>query len=271
MDYRVYGPGEGLSRYIKCYWTLQGDESPAAPARERIFPDGCMEWIFQYGDLFTKHTAGGTVLQPRSFVHGQLKRYIEISPTGRTGVFSVRFRPHGLRPFIGRDAGGLAGEMVPTHTLWGEAGAGLERSVLQAETAEVRIRLVEAFLLARLDDSADPGGTVHRCVEAIEEQAGMVSVDHLAADACLGRRQLERKFMEHVGLTPKLLARIVRFNHVLRLIEQREYDSRARLAQEGGFYDQAHFVKDFRDFTGLNPATYFSEDLDLVKFFNLGG
>lgn len=269
MEYNTYTPSEHLSRYIRCYWVLEDGPEPVPPARERIFPDGCMEWLFHYGDRFKKFDGDSFVIQPRCFVHGQLKQFMEVEATGRTGVFSVRFQPQGVRPFISCEADTLTERVADVSELWGTAGVRLSEAMLAAESAEERIRLVEDFLWARLDESVDKTGTVSRCVEQIGEHAGMVSVERLAEDACLGRRQLERRFLQQVGLTPKLFARIIRFNHVLRLIEAKAENNLAHLAQEGGFYDQAHFIKDFKDFTGLNPGAYFSEELDLVRFFNL--
>jgi len=269
MEYNVYAPGESMSPYIRCYWTLEGAAPADGPKRERIFPDGCMELLFHYGDLFKKFDGDHFFMQPKSFLHGQLKRFMEVEATGGVGVFSVRFNPAGLRPFVNMDIHKLTDRVVPVHELWGNDAQVWEARMSAAGSAEERIRCVEEFLLSRQDASVDKNNLVAQSVTRIEQAAGMLSIDGLAEELCVVRRHLERKFSEHVGLTPKMFARIMRFNHTLKLIEQKEWSSLAYIAQEGGFYDQAHFIKDFRDFTGLNPTTYFAEDLDLVRFFNL--
>lgn len=269
MEYNTYIPQGPLSKYIQRYWTLENDDVSEAPTRDRIFPDGCIELLFNYGDRFKKYEGDKALWQPVSFIHGQLKQFIEVERTGTVGIFSVRFRPHGLRPFVSFAVDEATDSMLPITELWGDAGDVLAQQVVSAGSTEERIRLVEDFFENRCNPSVDKNDTVHQCVERIEKSMGTISIDRLAADLCVGRRHLERKFSEHVGLGPKLFARIIRFNYVLHLIEDKAENSFAHLAQEGGFYDQAHFIKDFKDFTGLNPGSYFSEELDLVKFFNL--
>ena len=85
----------------------------------------------------------------------------------------------------------------------------------------------------------------------------------------VGPRHLERRFLKAVGLPQKAFSRIVRFNNALKLIEQKDFSTFSNVAYDGGFYDQAHFIRDFKDLTGLNPKQYFSENLEMVKFFNL--
>src|SRR5689334_609047 len=123
MEYRVYQPHPGLSRFIKCYWTLESGEIPVVSSRERIFPDGCMELVFHFGDLFRKYkrdTAGET--QGRSFIHGQLTKYMELEATGKTGIFSVRFKPGGLQPFMDIDPGKLTGDTLGLYDCWKHEG-----------------------------------------------------------------------------------------------------------------------------------------------------
>lgn len=98
---------------------------------------------------------------------------------------------------------------------------------------------------------------------------GSVNIEELSTKLNIGRRHLERQFIDAVGLNPKQYARITRFQHVLALVEQKRYHTLTTLAHNTGFYDQAHFIKDFREFTGLSPRQYFAENLPLVKFFNL--
>ncbi|MEM6864709.1 MAG: DUF6597 domain-containing transcriptional factor, partial [Bacteroidota bacterium] len=99
MDYRTYEPDSDLKAIIKCYWTLEGDESDIQ--RQVIVPDGCMEMIFHFADLYKQFLVEDTfVIQPRCFLMGQLSKPLEIEPTGKTGIFSVRFHPDGFLPFV---------------------------------------------------------------------------------------------------------------------------------------------------------------------------
>jgi len=99
MNYQTFEPCNELSTLIKCYWTLESPKEET-PEKQIIVPDGCMEMIFHYGDLYRQYLENGTsIVQPKCFVFGQLTRPLEIEPTGETGIFSVRFHSNGFLPF----------------------------------------------------------------------------------------------------------------------------------------------------------------------------
>lgn len=266
MDYQLYAADASLAPYIKCYWSLTGDAE--TPTRERIFPDGCIELIFHSGDLFRKYDATDNYhIQPRSFIHGQITEYIEVEPTGSVKIFSARFQPGGLQRFIDFEVGELTGITKSVAEIWGDAGNALEKAIMATESDTGKIEVLERFLTERSKQSKIHDAYAEYCVNELVGSNGAASVDDIAENLHIGRRQLERKFVAAVGLPPKMLARILRFQHTLHLIENREFVSFTQVAYDGGFYDQAHFIKDFRQFTGLNPKKYFSENLEMAKHF----
>src|SRR5690606_26948237 len=92
MTYHTYPPSNELSAFVKCYWTMESSGVPME--KQRIVPDGCMEMIFHYGDLYRQYTdEGNSIVQPRCFVFGQITHPLDIEPTGETGIFAVRFYP----------------------------------------------------------------------------------------------------------------------------------------------------------------------------------
>jgi AraC-like DNA-binding protein len=267
MNYAEFPPSASLAPFVKCYWMLESDD-PGPHERERIFPDGSIEWIFHYGDLFRKYTGDAHfVIQPRSFFHGQLKRYFELQPTGRIGVFGVRFHPAGLHPFVSFDLSTITDDTLSADQIWPDETTRVELALLYA-TTEQRVAFADEFLLKKLQPQR-VDETVNACVNTLIRASGNISVDSLASGLAIGRRVLERRFSAAVGLSPKLLARIIRFNRALKLIGDNDFSSFTTVAHEGGFYDQAHFIRDFKDFTGLNPKQYFAETPELVRFFNL--
>lgn len=267
MEYNVYDPREELARQIRYHWSLDaGADDPKE--RERIFPDGCIELIFNYGELFRKHEPdGSSFLQPRGMIYGQIKSFIEVEPTGAVGLFSTRFNPAGLKPFIDFDVDYFTGRALTVAELWGDDGIALEQAMIACADNEARKATVEAFLLKRPESVAFDNRDVEYCVDALLQSEGTVSIDKLADELEIGQRQLERKFVAAVGLSPKFLARIFRFQNTLQLIEKKEFVSFTNVAYDGGFYDQAHFIRDFKEFTGLNPKQYFSENLEMAKHF----
>jgi AraC-like DNA-binding protein len=258
MEYREYPPSAALAPYVKCFWSLESDEEQHE--RERIFPDGSIELIHHYRDLFRKYDENGQPFeQNRSFFHGQLKRYFDLQATGKIGIFSVRFKPAGLRPFVPFSIDKITDLSVPTQNAWGEKAMVLESQLMQVQNTNERIDLMEHFLLGQLNpEHVDP--VVENCIAYISAQSGSISVDELTQQQTIGKRALERRFLQSVGLSPKLFARIIRFNHALQLIENRDFSNFTSVAYEGGFYDQAHFIKDFKEFTGITPKEFFDDE-----------
>jgi len=267
MEYNVYEPSAELAKQVKTYWSLEcaADE---ANGRERIFPDGCIEIIFNHGDRFRKFDNEADFhIQPPAFIHGQLKTYFELEPTGSVGIFSARLHPAGLRPFVDFDVDTFTGSTLTITDVWGEDGAKLERDILECTDNYERIAVLEKFLLEKRDTLKVDNTPVEACVDSIIESIGSISMEAVADNLGISKRQLERRFTAAVGISPKLFARITRFQNVLQLIENKEFKSFTATAYDGGFYDQAHFIKDFKDFTGLNPKQYFAENLEMVKHF----
>lgn len=267
MDYKLYSPNERLSKYIRWYWSLENQDDSAPHSRERIFPDGCIELIFNYGDLFVTYNSKGEAEdQPKNFIHGQLKKFIEVQGMGKVGIFSIRFQPAGLQAFIDFPVSDLTGIFTEVSKIWKDGNL-LEEKMSRCQNNEERIATIESFLESKLENA--PDNEIESGVEKIIESDGMISIEKLASDLKIGKRHLERKFLSSVGLSLKLFSRIIRFNNALQLIENKDFRNFTNVAHDGGFYDQAHFIKDFKYFTGLNPKQYFSENLEMAKYFNL--
>jgi AraC-like DNA-binding protein len=270
MEYNVYEPSEELSKYIRCFWSLESAENETQHKKERVFPDGCIELIVHYHDLFKIHYPHSPAeLQGRSFIHGQLKKFMELEATGRIGVFSARFHPAGLRPFVDFDIHTLTNKTVALTDIWKEDAVELEQNVINCKNDKERIEVTTQFLIRKLSSKKSDDNLMVNSVQLIIENSGMLSLDELCTNVGLGKRQFERKFISEVGLNPKTFSRIIRFNSALQLIEKKDFSGFTSVAHEGGFYDQAHFIKDFKELTGLNPKKYFSENMEMVKFFNL--
>ena len=265
MKYNTYAPSNLLSPYVKFYWTLEGLDASMNTPRERIIPDGSIELMFHRGDLFQKYIRDDQVVtQPRSFLHGQITRFIDVRPTGKIEIFSIRFQPHGLYPFLNYYISELTGITISTNELWGLEGQLLEERIMEAGSATLRIQVIEEFLLQRLKLLKRPQNDIMHCIRLINHSNGSIPIEKLAYEVNTGRRELERKFLEQVGISPKLLARITRFQKVLNKIETEHINSTAA-AYEGGFYDQSHFIRDFKEFTGYSPNIYFAKNMEFTK------
>lgn len=245
-------------------------EAPAGkvPERQRVVPDGCMEMIFNDGDLFYQMLENGTRLQqPRCFVFGQITSPLDIEPSGSTGIFAIRFHPDGFAPFTTLSMHSLDNRAVPLAELYGRTGVELEKNILDERSTTVRIAIIESFLLNRLNSLEGTDALAKSSVDMLLRSKGQVSIDDLAGQLNTSRRQLERRFSSAIGLSPKQLAKIIRLQATLKLMEQEQFTSLTSLAHENGYFDQAHFIKDFREFTGMTPRQFYGDNLKLSALF----
>lgn len=267
MNYQTFEPATMLAPFIQCYWTLES-AADALPQRQTIVPDGCMEMIFHYGDLYRQYTgADSWLLQPACFVIGQLTQPLVIEPTGKTAIFAVRFRPDGFRPFTAMPFKEMDNRAVALGDLFGAAGIAIGQGICAPVSTTERIALVETFLSALLTDTVTIDHIVKETVSLVLAVKGKLDVAELSARADLHRRQLERRFAAAIGLSPKQLSKTIRLQHVLKRLLDGQFETLTTLAHEGDYYDQAHFIRDFKAFTGVSPKAFFGAQLKLSGLF----
>ena len=247
-----------LDKFIECFWTLDGDGPEPDTPPERILPDGCVELILNAGERFLQHTDRGPTLQPRHFLVGQMTGPILISPTGRVELLGIRFHPGGTAPFLRMPMNEVTNQVTELGALSGD----LEREL---SSISHDVTAVESALIRRLRRGTHESPAM-QLASRIVDAAGLVSVDQLANDAGISNRQLERRFLREVGVGPKLLSRILRFQQVFRAVER--FDAAwASIAVECGYYDQAHLIRDFRQFAQQTPSVLFAEQSALTESF----
>jgi len=263
MNYQVYDPTPTLQPFVKCFWTLE-DKSWKKPNKQRVIPDGCMEMIIHYGDLYNQYFEDGShITQPRSFIFGQITSYIEIAPTGTTGLVAARFLPEGLISFLPIPISSLENKAVSLEKIFGAKGKMLEETIVSASDNTQRIKLIEEFLMEILKEPQVIDTITRACVEEIFQSQGQAAVIKLAQKVNINRRNMERRFAAAIGMSPKQLSKVVRLQAAVKMLGQKKIGSLTSLALENGYYDQAHFIKDFKEFTGVSPKLFFADNMKL--------
>lgn len=265
MRYCETRPSRSLQPFVECFWTLEGDESVGSSPPERILPDGCIELILNFGDRFLQHAEDQRKLQPRNFIVGQMTGPILISPSGRVELLGIRFQPGGARAFVDVPADEITDQVVDL----GGVSSTLERELwnacANAPALDRKVAAVDVYLSGRLSQ-ANYDRQLMMLAARVIDCGGLISVDELASAAGLSSRQLERRFLREVGIGPKLLARILRFQQVFRSVEQCD-GAWATIAIECGYYDQAHLIRDFNQFAQQTPAVLFAASSALTESF----
>lgn len=268
MNPQIFEPSRDLAPLVQCYWNLESPKEKT-PEKNTIVPDGCMKMIFHYGDLYKQYAEdGSSVTLPRCFVIGQLTRPLEVEPTGETGTFFVRFHPYGFLPFATIPIKEMENTAVPLEKLFGKEGLDIEQKILNANSTSERIELIEAFLLKRFTDTQTIDQIIKSTVETILTDNGQLSVNQLSKQTNVNRRQLVRKFSSAIGLSPKQLSKTIRLQATLKILLNEKPANLISLAYQGEYFDQAHFIKDFKEFTGLTPKEFYGEHLKMSLIFD---
>ncbi|SEJ59601.1 Helix-turn-helix domain-containing protein [Dyadobacter sp. SG02] len=257
MDYQIFPPHADLRSLVKCYWTLQVPADSSTP-KQRILPDGCIELFFILGDDVKRFTSEEDfIIQPREMVLGQITEPYFIQPTGYVNSFAVRFYPYGFAHFVDVPIDSLANTETPVENLFGaEAASHLKSKITGAGDTVQRIQVIEGFLLERMKSKATIDKIVKAAVETLLAAKGSISIHSILKDDLSKRRQLERKFSRQIGVSPKQLGKIIRLQAVLKMLIGRDSQGLTNIAYESDYHDQAHFIKDFREFTGASPKHF---------------
>ncbi len=260
MKYETYQPHADLDSLVKCYWTLEVPPE-AASEKQRIIPDGCIEMIFVLGDDIRRYTGDDTfIIQPRAMILGQISEPFFVEPTGAVHSFAVRFYPYGLFGFLAVPLVGLANRETPINDLFGEhAGTSLAKDIGAAADTKERIDIIEHFLLRRLAEDTVIDEVVRSTIDTLFLTNGSAQIKSILDGGPAQRRQLERKFVNQVGTSPKQLGKVIRMQTALKMLLNQEPTSLTEIAYESAYYDQAHFIKDFKEFTGLSPGAFLDD------------
>ncbi len=231
LHYREFDAG-ALAPFAECFWS--GDAAAGVPS-DPILPDGCMDIVFwPEGGL----RVVGTMTTQQT---------VALPPGAQ--LVGIRFRPGMAGFFLGDCAPDLVDRWTPLEGLWGARGRGLHQELRDSPTAAARF----LSLSRALPPPARGLDSVRLAISAIVAAGGAVDLDWVASQARVSPRQFRRRSIEETGLSPKRLCRVLRFRRATALAARLGW---AAAAAECGYFDQAHLIRDFREFTGAPPTSF---------------
>ncbi len=267
MNYQTYKPHSDLETIVKCYWTL---DVPVQhdPQRQLVLPDGCVDLCFILGDDIKRYTTDNDfIIQPRQMLLGQITEQFYIEPAGYVNTFAIRFYPYGFANFIDLPLNELCNKETPLHQLFGdEIAKQLSEEIIQAKNVNERIDTIERFLFGRLNDKKTIDNIVRSTIDAMFLSKGSKPLNAILKDGQSKRRQLERNFKKQIGLSPKQLSKAIRLQAALQMLFNQTTETLTDIAYENKYYDQAHFIKDFKEFTGITPKEFLADDKMTLSF-----
>jgi len=244
-SYIEHLPAAPLRPFVECLWT-RSDAAVGLAHAHRVLPDGCMDIVFRLQ---------GPGQSSWARVVGTMSRPLEVSGAPPARFLGIRFLPGKARLFLDLHAAELTDGDADLSSFWGRAGSELLARVEEARDLRRGVLQAQQALLSRLPRRAGEP-RVDRAVTAILETRGAAAVQSLACEAGVSRQHLNNTFRDWVGVSPKVFSRVVRFRALLARIGQQRPVRWAELALEAGYFDQAHLIADFREFSGQSPEAF---------------
>ncbi|HQT92581.1 MAG TPA: helix-turn-helix domain-containing protein [Candidatus Kryptobacter bacterium] len=264
MEYREYKPGKLLSAFVECYWTACADKPPFRE-HESLIPDGTIELLFNFGDNYSQIVDGGRRVVKGSHVIGIRKESLRISQTDNQDLFSVRFKLGGIYPFLRMPVHTFANDFFELDLLMGNEYKELEERLFDAASDDARIAIMERYLLKKLSagDLRDYDFVDTGLKFLIREPTPDIKL--LAERSNASYKTLERKFERVIGLTPSEVLKIRRFNNAVLLMYSCNYGSLTEIAYDCGYFDQSHFIREFKQLTAFTPREFLQEQFTIVQ------
>jgi len=254
--FRGYIPSAPLNRWIALIWFVDGD---LPSVRERVLPNGVVELILNLGDphrVLPNERPDEYLQFRRAWIAGLQSKPLCIANEGNSHLIGIRFRPGGAYPFLGAPLGEVTNSVIEHEGRMAADVLEIREQVAGAADDTERLRYVEAVLMRRLLNCQRADGRVVRAIRLIGNEPPGTTIAQIASGLGISHKHLIDLFDREVGVGPKLLARILRFNKVVRSLDESHPPFWADVAHTYGYVDQAHLSNEFRALAGVTPTAY---------------
>jgi AraC-like DNA-binding protein len=257
MDFIKFFPSDSLKQYVRYYYVFKSDTGNVF--KDTVFPCGDMEMIFNLGEGIWETTVKNEFQKtPQIELWGQITQPLQVKSSGKHSMFGIRFRTHAAGFFLTDELGKFNNMVSDATDIIGQPVSVLHEQLLGAKVHNMRIELVEQFLLKRLSANQKRAYQIDRVagiLSTINSTINENNMNGIAATHNMTSRNLNKLLNRYTGLSPKLVNKINRFQQSLRLIAKKD-QSLTGIAYDCGYFDQSHFIREFKSFTGITPSAY---------------
>jgi AraC-like DNA-binding protein len=265
--FRGYKPGPPLTHLVDLIWYYEGYIS--GHRLERVLPSGEMEIVinlsqdearlYDRNDLSRVQTLCGTILM------GAQTEHCVIDTSETMNTLGVNFKPGCAFAFCPMPVDELQGLHVTLDSVWGVVGRSLRERVLGVPTVEEKFRVMESVLLERAK-TMERHPAVEFAVRTLSSQkSNAMCLTDVVQRVGYSQRHFNALFEGEVGISPKKFSRVQRFQQVLWNVHGKDQVNWTDVALGCGYYDQAHFIHDFRSFSGMTPSEYMAVKTEHVN------
>lgn len=236
-----YVPSEDLELFIEHYWIFEWDLRDRGPCSYEALPHPSVNLVIERGD---------------SRIFGVVQGKFSRTLVGEGWIFGAKFKPGGFYPFVEQPVSRLTDDSVSLRDLFGERGQDLEQEILAPKDEAELVEVAETFLRRRSPKRDDTVEMIGRVIDCIATNPGITRVDTLVSQLGLSKRTLQRIFGRYVGVSPKWVIRRYRLHEAAERLAAGKSVNLPEMAFDLGYFDQAHFIKDFKNIVGTTPAKY---------------
>jgi AraC-like DNA-binding protein len=221
-----------------------------------VYLDGCFNLIFSISEN-----------NITSIFTGQQTKSIMLPQSGKTKFIAIEFYPFGAFPFLNMPMYNFTNTVISPIDIFGNSYLNLNDKIF-ISSIEQCITIIEKYLIEKLSINKNDISQSKRATQLLYINQGHMRIDDLAHNVNMSKRNLERKFEITTGLSPKSLAKIFRFNKIKNELMHNPNLKLTSLAYQFHYFDQAHFINDFKQITGLTPSSFAKDVIDKKIFFN---
>lgn len=259
MQYLAHIPQPPLSDFVELFWFYDGFLS-GPHEKERLMPDGTVELVINLRQdearIYDRNNLERCARLPGSLVCGPHSSFFVIDTQQQASVIGIHFKPGGSFPFFRLPVDELHNQHVSLEDLWGAEAGLLRERILAAATPREKFQLLESCLTARAIRPLERHRAVDCALGLFRNIHTAPAIAAVADDIGISSRRFIQLFSDQVGLTPKVFCRVRRFQRALHRLNGGGPIEWADLAAACGYFDQAHFIHDFREFSGITPTAY---------------
>ncbi|WP_054954911.1 helix-turn-helix domain-containing protein [Paenibacillus dakarensis] len=234
-------PSAAFRPFIKHYWMIHWDLTGKPAHHQDVVPNPCVNLVVESG---------------KTAIYGVSKSVHSHHLEGSGSVFGIKFKPGGFYPFIKKPLSALTDQSIGTADVLGISPADMEQLILSKQKPEQQVACIEQLLLPCLPPPDQTVNHINQIIDHIIQNPALTTVEQLCEWAHLNKRTLQRMFSQYVGVHPKWVIKLYRLQHAAERMDYRTHEDLLKLSVDLGYYDQSHFIKDFKSIVGKTPEEY---------------
>lgn len=241
--------------------------------KEKLLPDGTANLVIELQNqpqyIFDNQSLEPVQTCKQAWFSGLQTNYLTISSGFDAEMLVLTIKPTAVSRVINQSASQVVNRVLPAVDLFGDEITELRGELMISDSATEKFKRLETWLWSQIQPATIQQQTIVNCVEKIADSQDKLNLAKLAEQSGFSQRQFIQLCKSIMGLTPKQYHRIVRFNQILTMIHQQQAFDWAAVAHDCGYFDQAHFIRDFQGFVGVNPSQYAGFETDWKNYLSV--